>query len=413
MEVTLENPEKVTSADIVVGIPSYCEEKTISFPTEMASRGLKEFFSRLSSAIINVDNDSPDNTKKVFMRTPTEVPKIYLSTPPGLMGKGENFLNLFEAAVEIKARAVVVVDADLKSITPHWIQSLAEPLLMGYDFVTPIYVRHKYDATVTNNIAYPMTRTLYGIRVRQPIAGDFGFSGRLARAFLVSKIWDEEVSQFGIDVWMTTIAIARGFKVCQSFLGSPKIHNPKDPAKSLGPMFKQVVGTIFEMMIHFDYIWKDISESKPTHIFGFGLGETKKPPPVSVDTGLLHKIFYEGNKRYKNLWKRVFSEQTMRAVRSWLKLGESDFYMESECWARVLFDYAVAYRDKITPVSVLLESLIPLYMARTLSFVNRTKDMQTKEAEEYLENISRVFEGEKDYLIGKWEETRKKKVLLG
>ena len=101
--------------------------------------------------------------------------RYIMSTPPGVRGKGNNFQNLFRKVVELGAEAVVVVDADLKSITPQWIKHLGEPLFNEFGYVAPLYVRHKYDGTITNSIAYPLTRALYGRRVRQPIGGDFGF----------------------------------------------------------------------------------------------------------------------------------------------------------------------------------------------------------------------------------------------
>jgi len=45
---------------------------------------------------------------------------------------------------------------------------------------------------------------------------------------------------------MTTTALTGGFAVCQSRLGA-KIHDPKDPGADLGPMFRQVVGTLLDM----------------------------------------------------------------------------------------------------------------------------------------------------------------------
>lgn len=53
---SLENPENVTSAEMVVGIPSYNEADSISYPTEVASRGLDRHFPTKRSVIINVDN---------------------------------------------------------------------------------------------------------------------------------------------------------------------------------------------------------------------------------------------------------------------------------------------------------------------------------------------------------------------
>ena len=108
-------------------------------------------------------------------------------------------------------------------------------------------MRHKYDGTITNTIVYPLTRALYGKRIRQPIGGDFGFSGRLASFYLEKDVWDSDVARFGIDIWMTTTAIANGFRICQAFLGA-KIHDAKDPGADLSAMLHQVVGSVFDLM---------------------------------------------------------------------------------------------------------------------------------------------------------------------
>jgi glycosyltransferase involved in cell wall biosynthesis len=408
MAIYVENPDRVESAEIIVGIPSFNEADSISYPTRIAGQGLVQYFPNKRSVIINVDNNSPDNTKEAFMNTPTEVPKIYISTPEGVRGKGNNFRNLFEAAVELQAKAVVVVDADLKSITPQWIQYLGEPLFRGFNYVTPIYVRHKYDGSITNHIAYPMLRTLFGLRVRQPIGGDFGFSGRMARAFLSEKLWNERIANFGIDIWMTSIAIARRFNVCQTFLGAPKIHKAKDPAKDLGPMFTQVITTLFDLMVDFEYLWKDTKESWPSNIFGFGLGIDEKPPVVDVNTDALHKSFVSGFDNYGELWEKIVPGPELKEVSGTKNCRKDEFYYSSDLWARILFGFAIAYRNNEIPREDIIESMIPFYHSRILSFVNKTIDMGTKECEEYFESINRIFESEKYYLIKRWDEDQKK-----
>lgn len=400
----VENPNNVNRAGIIVGIPSYNEADSISYPTDVASRGLINYFADRKSVIINADNNSPDGTRDVFMHTPTKVPKIYISTPEGVKGKGNNIRNLFEAAIELQAKAVVVVDADLKSITPQWIQYLGEPLFAGFDYVTPIYIRHKYDGSITNHIAYPLLRTLFGLRVRQPIGGDFGFSGRMARAFLSEKLWNERIANFGIDIWMTSIAIARRFKVCQTFLGSPKSHRAKDPAKHLGPMFTQVIMTIFDLMIDFEYLWKDTTKSSPSSIFGFGLGVDEKPPSVSVGADVLHRSFVSGFEKYGDVWRKIIPQPEWIEIGKTKKISKNKFYYSSDLWARILFNFAIAYRNNDIPRELVVEAMIPFYHSRILSFLNTTCDMGTKECEEYFEGINRVFENEKYYLIKRWDE---------
>jgi len=413
MEAIVKNPQKIRSADIIVGIPSYNEADNIALPTDMASRGLLNFFSNKKSVIINVDNNSPDGTGSVFLNTPTKVPKIYISTAANVRGKGNNFRNLFRAAVELKAQAVIVVDADLKSITPEWIRYLGEPLMGRFDYVTPIYVRHKYDGTITNHIAYPLLRCLFGLRVRQPIGGDFGFSGKLARAFLAEKLWNDKIAHYGIDIWMTTIAIARHFNTCQAFLGTPKIHKVKDPAADLSKMFTQVVSTLFDLMIEFEYLWKYTAESRPSSIYGFGLGVDEKPPAIQVDTDTLFNSFINGYKRFQILCEKIFPLPECMEVKKYAKIKNKDqFYYSSSFWARILFNFAIAYRSETVDRKELLEALIPFYHSRLLSYVNTTKDLETRESEEYLENINRIFEAEKYYLIERWDETAQNHILF-
>ena len=397
------NPEKIKKAEVVVCIPSYKEADSISYPVIQADKGLDKYFQENDSVIINCDNNSPDGTKQVFLDTPTKAPKIYLSTDPGVKGKGNNFRNLFQKIVDLEAKAVVVVDADLKSITPEWIKHLGEPLFEGFSYVAPLYVRHKYDGTITNGIAYPMTRALYGRRVRQPIGGDFGFSGDLADVYLKSKTWSQAVANFGIDIWMTTLAINQKVQVCQAFMGRPKIHRTKDPGSDLGPMFRQVVGTIFAMMKEFESFWTKVKYSRPTAIYGFGLGEVEMPPKVDVDTDNLLHQFHTGFDKFSHIWKEILTADVYRKLHEIKGLKEIEFNFPTDLWARLLFDTAVSYGDVSVEPDEIMDSLIPLYFGRTLSFVKRTKKMSIKQAEDAIENDCETFEMTKPYLLQRWK----------
>ena len=398
------NPENIKQTDMVVCIPSYKEADAIRYPTTQADEGLQKYFGEHSAVIINCDNNSPDHTREVFLETPTGTPKIYLSTEPGLKGKGNNFRNLFQKVVDLRAKAVVVVDADLKSITPEWIKHLGEPLFSGFSYVAPLYIRHKYDGTITNGIAYPMTRALYGRRVRQPIGGDFGFRGKLAPLYLESKTWSEAVANFGIDIWMTTLAMNHKAKICQAFMGRPKIHRTKDPGSDLGPMFRQVVGTIFSMMKEYAPFWLKVKYSRPTAIYGFGLGETEMPPEVSVNRENLLNQFHEGFDQYSGIWETILTSDVYKKLLEIKDMKEQEFNFPTDLWARLLFDTAASYGEVGIEEDDTMDSLIPLYFGRTLSFVRRTEKMSIKQAEEAIEDDCATFEMAKPYLVKRWKE---------
>ncbi len=104
---------------------------------DVASQGLLKHFAGHSSVIINLDNHSSDGTQETFLGTPTKIPKIDVSTPDEVKVKGHNLRNLCEVAAELKAKAIVTVDADLQSMTPSWIKHLAEPRFRRRETLSP------------------------------------------------------------------------------------------------------------------------------------------------------------------------------------------------------------------------------------------------------------------------------------
>jgi glucosylglycerate synthase len=403
---TEENPEHVQQTDVIVGIPSFNEADCIPFVAEQAAIGLKTYFSDYRCVLINCDNASQDHTREAFLSVDTGIPKIYLSTHDGVRGKGNNLLNLFRKAVDLEAKAIVVVDADLRSITPRWIKNLGEPLLQDYGYVAPIYIRHKYDGTITNHLAYPFSRAMYGRRVRQPIGGDFGFSGKMAKKFLESELWDEYVSLFGIDIWMTTLAINSEFPVAQAFLGGPKVHRVKDPSAGLVPLFVHVISSMFRLIENFQKTWKKVHWSKPTPIFGFGLGETDAPPPVQVDEERLYAHFVAGFQQNETLYRKVLQEDLFGKVQEIAGLTYEQFELPPNLWAKIVFDFALAFYRADIPRGSLIESFVPLYFGRTGSYVRSTQGIQLRAVEDYIEEQCLVFEETKPYLVERWEEVQ-------
>ena len=254
--------EQTKKAEIVVGIPSYNEADSIAFVVKQIDEGLNKYFSKKSAIIINVDNNSQDGTKEVFLGTKTATQKVYLSTREGIRGKGNNFYNLFNFIKERGSKINIVVDADLKSIGPEWIKKLAMPIKRGYDFVTPFYTRNKRDALITNHFCYPLVYGLLGWDIAQPIGGDFAFSLEMVRHWL-SKKWPANVYQFGIDIFMTTEAIMNDFKVCQVDLGR-KAHKPSQ--LKLQSMFVEVAMALFNQLIVYKRFW-DGGKVKKAKVF--------------------------------------------------------------------------------------------------------------------------------------------------
>ncbi len=367
------NPQNIESADIAVVIPSYNEADSITHPTHIASEGLIKYFPNLKAVIINADNASPDNTEKVFLKTQTQVPKIYITTPKNTPGKGWNFLNAFRKCHSLGVKTIVCVDADLISITPEWIKYMAEPIIYeGYDYLTPLYSRHKYDGTITNNICYPIVYGIFGKDIRQPIGGDFALSDRLATYFL-KQPWHKTTHEYGIDIFMTMNAITGGFRIAQVGLGS-KIHKPSAP--KLGPMFVQVVNTALLTVLNNTHKWKNINSIEKSQIFGLQKLEPAQNLEVNREDVLKNAVSSFENSR--EVLKSSLSPEIMEKLES--GFSSQKLNINSDLWVDILFDVLCAFPKHPNPQE-LVEAMKGLYFGRVYGFMNETWEMSSAEAE--------------------------------
>jgi len=387
--------------DLVVGIPCYNNEDTIDHVVSVAAEGLKKYFSDLKTAVYVSDGGSLDDTRERAMaaKIPDGINR-YVSIYRGIPGKGTSFRAVFETVVKTKAKACVVVDSDLRSISPEWIKALGGPVMEDKaDYLTPFYIRHRNDGTITNNIVYPMTRALYGLRVRQPIGGDFGFSGKIARFYINEDVWTTDVAKFGIDVWMTTSAINQGFRVAQTALGT-KIHDVKDPAADLGPMFREVISTLFYLMGKYRDKWLKVTGSREVETFHEFDGSAE-PPPVTVDFEKLHIEFLDGFEEFHPLYDHVLeSGNYKRLKKSVSKLKKTrKLEFPSELWAKVLYDFSMIYQIWARNRRRLVSFMTPLYFGRAAALCEEMAEMDSKAAEDVISKQAEVFEHNKPYLI--------------
>jgi hypothetical protein len=440
---------RIGRADIMVGIPSFKNAATIGYVVHAAQAGLVQYFPDLRPVVVNSDAGSTDGTGRIAVETepPDYVERILLVRPTnrltrvsltypevaGSGGKGAALRTIFEIAAALEVQALVVVDSDLRSILPEWIELLAGPILKGgYDFVAPLYVRHKHDGTITNTVTYPLTRALYGRRIRQPIGGDFGVSGDLVRHYLEAPGWTADVSKFGIDVWMTTTALAGGFAICQTRLGA-KVHDPKDPGGDLGPMFRQVVGTILRLAVANEAGWREVRGSREIPAYGFD--RLADPPSLEINVARLLDEFHAGSLAMASTWREMLAPGTVVEVEalateagriaadmadhaaadatglagSGVATTEAQaeaaaaFAFPDELWARVIYDLVVAARRAPEAVDRHVAALVPIYFGRVASFVIENRSLPTERAEDAVERQAREFERMKPYLLARWD----------
>jgi len=176
----------------------------------------------------------------------------------GISGKESAVRAIFEAAVMLGATSVAMTDSDLRSITHSRIRLLISPTTRQVGLVAPRYERHKYD----------------------------GFSAGLVETLLASRLWETPfVPRFGIDIFITSTALAHGFAVEEADLGA-RIHDSKDPALQLASMFRGAAGSALLCMEEYEESWKRVTSSFPVPIQRNSVSRTK-PPPVHASLSRL------------------------------------------------------------------------------------------------------------------------------
>jgi glucosylglycerate synthase len=408
----LQKLEKIKEADIVIGIPSYNNARTIGPVIRTVDEGLSKYFPSSRALIVNSDAGSKDDTAaaasagveadpRLLALTHSQHPVSKIITPyHGMPGKGSAFRTIFQIAESLGAQACAVVDASLTSVTPEWIEKLIHPVLSeGFDYVSPSYFRHKYDGTITNSIVYPLTRALYGKRIRQPIGGDCGFSGKLVSFYLAEDMWHTHVARYGIEIWMATAAVVSGFKICQAFLGA-KVHDGADTTRDLSMMLTHVVGSVFHLMETYQHSWMTVNGSEPVPISGLPF-ETGLEP-VNVRLERLLSAYRQGARDLSEIWKNFLSAPVLEALQRLSKANLPEFRLQDALWAKVIYEFAAAHHSTRIDREHLLKSLTPLYLGRTASFVLETQQSSAADVENRIELLCLEFENLKPYLVEIW-----------
>jgi len=341
---------------------------TIKGVVKVVDQGLNDYFPEKKSLIIVSDGFSKDHTKERANKTITKTEKMVLDQV-GKIGKGNGVKTIFIKAEEVGAEAVALVDGDLTSIIPEWIKHLVQPILTGHDLVAPFYARHKYDGVITNHLAYPLTRALYGISIRQPIGGEYGLSAKMVKKALTHPLFPAE---FGIDIFITTVAACEDMKIIEAKLGI-KSHDStkdyKDPKVLLVPMFNQVTGSILDLTIFYKYFSKKKVEDKS--IERIGIKEVEMPKEVVMDiSGHINKISKSS--------------------------GVEDFNFPIDLWAQIVYHSLNYYEQKRDRKEDILKVLRILWQGRLASFAIETKDLNVEQSEEVIQQQVKAFKKYKE-----------------
>lgn len=402
----------VGQVDVLVGIPTLNNAGTIADVVRAVHRAFSRYFPRDRTVLVNSDGGSTDDTPAIVRDASVEEADTLtvshrlrtthrISTPyHGVPGKGSALRQILAAADLTQARAVAVLDPEVTSVTPEWIAALIGPVRADqYDFVMPIYNRHPLEAMLVTQIVRPLLGAIYGWRVREPLAAEFGGSGRFVTWSLEQDVWGSELARYGIDVWITGAALSGGFRCCQAPLG-PRVqtstHTP-----GFQDVFQQVVGSAFACVETQAGYWVTRQTAEPLPIVGPSRGEASRP--AMVDGSRLTDAFRADIRALRAVLGTILSDDTMAALdRLSSSAGPLDF--PDDLWGTIVYAFLLAYHRAVMRRDHITQALAPLYLGRTGAFLLRHADADPPAVEAALESLCSRFEQLKPALVEHWNQ---------
>lgn len=195
---------------IAVGIPAFNEEDTIAFVTGQIDHGVQQLYAPDKGVIVLINSESTDRTLQRFEEVRTVTPKLILNSP---RGKGHALFRFWQYGRDEAIPYLVTIDGDVRTISPEWVSRLATPLLTdAADFVVPHYARNRFSGNVTHHFVYPVLAAVFGVEIRQPIAGEFGFTSHFYQ-HLLDQPTCQDTYHYGIDVFATYNALLGRFRI--------------------------------------------------------------------------------------------------------------------------------------------------------------------------------------------------------
>jgi len=399
----------VGEVDILVGVSTHNNAKTIGSIVETIQAGILTFFPRERAVIINADGGSRDSTPKLIasaaiddarpnsklyaLRTFHSISTQYASSP----ARGTALRTIMAAAELLRAKACAVISPESTQITTEWLTTLLRPVYTGeFDLVLPTYSRHRFDGILLTNLLYPMTRALYGLKIREPYALDFAFSGRLGSQFLAQNAWHDETARAGSETQLTLAAIVGGYRICQSFLGI-KAH--VEHSADLVPAMRQTVGALFSSLEPNLSLWSAKTGSQPIPTSGAAEFTLES---LRINGKRLREMFSTGVAELESVFHSILSPSTLAELQRIARTEDASFRYSAELWVKTVYEFAVAYHKSVISRDHIIQALAPLFRGRAFTFLAESRNGSAESVENNIENLCLEFERMKPYLLEMW-----------
>jgi hypothetical protein len=400
----------VGQVDVLVGLPTLNHSDSVGPVVRAAHVAFNRELARERTVLVNVDGGSIDGTPDIvrdasIIERETLVASHSLRTRHrisgpyhGVPGKAAALRTVFAAADLLQARAVVVLDPEIASVTPESVAALARATLASdVDFVSPAYARHPLDGPLVTQVVRPLFRAAYGLALQEPLAGEFGCSGRFAARCLEQPAWESDDLRLAIDLWISGMAAGGGMRVSEAALGPRRLS--ARPRPGVAELVPQVLDALFTCLRLHESDWTARTQATP--VARSGASGLAPDAATSADGAGYAALFREGLEALAPILERALQPSTLDGLRA-APGQDGRVQIPDGLWAAVVRELAAAHRHAAVSRDHLVRAAVPVYLGRVASFVTEAAGLDPFEAEERLEALCREFERSRGELVALW-----------
>lgn len=306
-----------------------------------------------------------------------------------------DFINAFNAAKENDTRAVLMLGPGADSLRPDALRDMANAVSDSpYDLAVPLYSLPPNAGLVNSAILYPLTRALFGSRVRFPLSIDMAFSLRMAERLAAVAQRFVNLNQADAILWPVSEAAVVGLGVEEIDVGTRVLPQPAEP--NINAILSLVTGSLFADIEAKAAFWQRPRRiSAERHSFS-----NRQGIDGDVDLVAMVDAFRLAFTNLQEIWSLVLAPNSLLGLKRLSVVEPSQFRMPENLWARIVFDFLVAYRLRTINRGHLLGAIIPLYLAWVAGHINVVKSGTGAEA--HVEAVVSAFESDKQYIVSRW-----------
>lgn len=305
------------------------------------------------------------------------------------------FRRAWDLAQEHQARGILLLGPGAETLRAGGLSLLANGVLNGSaDLAMPRYALPPHAGMINSAVLYPLTRALFATRARFPLALDLGLSPRMAQRLASAAQKYVQPDQSEALLWPASEAAVAGLAADEFDVGPRALPQPADA--DINAILARVTGSLFADVEQKAVYWQRARRAPAAR-------KSLPEAPLAEGAADVPRMVEAFRLAYNNLleiWSLVLPPHSLLGLKRLSQMSAAEFRMPDGLWARIVYDFLVAYRLRTINRGHLLGAFIPLYLGWVAGHINLTAGGTS--AETHIEAVAAAFEADKPYVVSRW-----------